>query len=127
MGLRDRSTNQYHGSTPCFGSVNLSSTFSVDKKSVQFDMSFENQTSALCSDHLMIGAPGGGLLKFIHVDADKSVLQWHRSVSTFASKAWLLENKGVNVFRFNTGWVGLILDGPATTPLMSGAKQFPLK
>ena len=126
VGVTIPSAKQYRGSTPCFGSVNLSTTFSVDMKSVQFDMSFENQTSALCSDHLMIGAPGV-VLKFIHVDADTSVLQWHRNVSTVASKAWLLENKGVNVFRFNKGWVGLILDVLDTITLMSGAHQFPLK
>ena len=127
LGVTTPSAKQYHGSTPCFASVNLTSTFSADKKSVQFDMSFEQQTSALCSDHLMIGAPGV-LLKFLHVDAEtSSALQWHRNVSTIASKAWLLENKGVNVFRFNKGWVGLTLDVLDTITLMSGAHQFPLK
>lgn len=125
LGVTTPSAKQYRGSTPCFASVNLSSTFSVDKKAVQFDMSFEGQTSALCSDHLMIGAPGV-LLKFLHV-ADKGALQWHRNVSTVASKAWLLEHKGVNVFRFNKGWVGLTLDVLDTITLMSGAQQFPLK
>ena len=126
LGVTTPSAKLYHGSTPCFASVNLSSTFSVDKKSVQFDMTFENQTSALCSDHLMIGAPGIPL-KFLHVDTDKSALQWHRNVSTVASKAWLLENKGVNVFRFNKGWIGLILDVLDTITLMAGAQQLPLK
>ena len=126
LGVTTPSSKQYRGSTPCFATVNLTSTFSVDKASVQFDMSFEHQTSALCSDYLMIGGPGV-LLKFLHVDAETSALQWHRNVSTVTSKAWLLENKGVNVFRFNKGWVGLVLDVLDTITLMSGARQFPLK
>jgi hypothetical protein len=122
LGVTMPSSKQYSGSTPCFASVNLSSTFSVEKKSVQFDMSFGRQRSALCSDHLMIGAPGV-LLKFLHVDAE-TTLQWHRNVSTVASKAWLLENKGVNVFRFNKGWVGLILDVLPILKVLLGAKTF---
>ena len=129
LGVSTPSAQQYRGSTPCFASVNLSSTFSADNKTVLFDMSFGRQTSTLCSDYLMIGAPGGVLLKFLHVDADEGALQlrWNRTVSAVASKAWLLKNKGVHVFRFNKGWAGLILDVLDTVTLMSGAQQFPLK
>ena len=129
LGVSIPSAKQYRGSTPCFASVNLSSTLSADNKTVLFNMSFGRQTSVLCSDYLMIGAPGGVLLKFLHVDADKGALQlqWSRTVSTVASKAWLLVNKGVHVFRFNKAWAGLILDVLATITFMSGAQQFPLK